>query len=53
MKANSETEFGSSWEDNIKIYFDSTFSEDAEWVQIAQVSVQWRALLNGDKILVF
>jgi hypothetical protein len=34
------------WEDNIKIELRETGIDGANWVQLAQIRVQWRACVN-------
>jgi hypothetical protein len=34
------------WEDNIKIYRKEVECEDVDWLLLAQVRVQWLALVN-------
>jgi hypothetical protein len=39
------------WEDNIKIYFREIGIDGANWIQLAQDRVQWRACVNKVMIL--
>jgi hypothetical protein len=35
------------WEDNIKMYLMEIWIDGANWIQLAQDSVQWRAFVNA------
>jgi hypothetical protein len=37
------------WEDNIKLDLREIGIDEANWIQLAQDRVQWRAFVNSDK----
>jgi hypothetical protein len=45
-EARRELTTGCTWEDNIKMVLRETGIDEANWIQLAQDRVQWRASVN-------